>query len=795
MVRVNIKPNMVLSLAFVYFEITILSRRSNMLIGRLKGGLGSGFHGHKGRPGKVGGSTARGMLNSESKIIIPSDINFTQEVDCATHDTTKTPTAYYILPDDRVIYCSAGHTTAAIQIADSNPDKYPHARYRSEYVDNVLAAGYIRIMQAKNETAIETQNIDTKQLRNLQRLVDSGKLELADKITWAKTWILATPTSGEIAGRQSAAIDSSDFMQAKYVVFEDSNIVLKGGAGSGFYGHVGRPGKVGGSTAKVVLSSDVHDIEYAPKGLKDIDKRREEAARRIEEWQHGGVWQPKVKSVDTIIREGYKWREWAHNETGNDAWNWAMWEEIQKLAKKYGYEYKNVLTAEDVMNDLNFDASMLLNIDEKYNRANEIADQIITNRRNFNTESELAKFLQSEYGQLYKNYSLRELWGNVVRTGVDPIALTQRSFGALRHFDTASLYAGMGGLLSAKTFEEALNTPITVYRGVTDLIENPNSFRGLVSFTTSPEIAKLFAEGYADSYNKPGTGTVISRTVNFGDISVYINPDSEFEVVIPSTILNRHKEFEILKGGEGSGFFGHAGRLGKVGGSTAKGVLRSDSKRFIVPKDAWYVDPKVKDGDIRSRSFVQAWADKAASYGWDIEKLIEHAKQRGMIPQGEAYDYDPDWGLTADKEYTAWRSGSLDTKPEGTYFGPTREEIDMYVEDGEDCRSYEIILHNPKIYEDKNEAWIDLLPIPKRYLTRYEENKRYYAHAKLLPHRYAIEDADYKGQAIEANNKIDARIATALKAKGYDSMVLLDPELPCTREIMLIDPSKNLVHP
>ena len=33
---------------------------------RFKGGPGSGFHGHKGRPGQVGGSSSEGVANSSS---------------------------------------------------------------------------------------------------------------------------------------------------------------------------------------------------------------------------------------------------------------------------------------------------------------------------------------------------------------------------------------------------------------------------------------------------------------------------------------------------------------------------------------------------------------------------------------------------------------------------------------------------------------------------------------------------------------------------------------------------------
>lgn len=257
----------------------------------------------------------------------------------------------------------------------------------------------------------------------------------------------------------------------------------------------------------------------------------------------------------------------------------------------------------------------------------------------------------------------------------------------------------------------------------------------------------------------------------------------------------------VLKGGAGSGFHGHKGRPGEVGGSVSEGSSATVSKRFIVPEEAWYLDPDRKS-ENRTREYVQAWADRTAARGWDVEKCIKDAWKQGCIPQAIERDYPLDWGLQADKSYTVWRTGNLDAKPGGTYFGPTKEEVSAYdsLHVGEDFKSYEVVLHNPAVYEDKNAAWMDLLPVSSATVAKKRrEYENYHGWGTgdkmpMSPHHWAIENANYRNTAIETNRAIDARLCKALKIKGYDSMVLLNPELPCSREIMLIDPSKNLVN-
>ena len=340
---------------------------------------------------------------------------------------------------------------------------------------------------------------------------------------------------------------------------------LKGGPGSGFHGHKGRPGKQGGSLPDDISNS----IEYAPVGTERIEKYREEADQRISEWLSSGM------SKLDIVRTGYRWRNFAHLH-GDYGWDWAMWEKMQELASEIGYEYKNPLTISDVLNDPTLDSSLLEDIDESYHKANVTADKIITSRRNVNNERELHTFLNSELGKLYRTMSLRKLWGEVVANNQSEIS-PEGSFGADRHFKKYFPYPGMLRLLEAKNFNDALNTEVTIYRGIIEGVGDyvPNS--KLVSFTTSKDIAKLFAEGFYHSYNKPNTGRIIEKNIKFGDILAYINPDNEYEIILPTEILSNvsKKESKIikLKGGKGSGYFGHAGRPGKQGGSAPRNKI------------------------------------------------------------------------------------------------------------------------------------------------------------------------------------------------------------------------------
>lgn len=215
---------------------------------RFKGGIGSGFFGHKGRSGEVGGSLPKGAsaigLLPDVPIKLPQNDSTIVTVPTANYNTHGT-SSYFILPDDSIILCRAGHFYAAMSIVDENDIDSTGVGNADIY--KLLGKGFIRVLQTFLETNIETSNIDKPTLRRLQQFVDDGKLELRKNVVWS-SYI------NGFGGRMKP-IPSTDFMMAKFVVPEGSDVVLKGGAGSGFHGHKGIPGHQGGSLPKGVLSS------------------------------------------------------------------------------------------------------------------------------------------------------------------------------------------------------------------------------------------------------------------------------------------------------------------------------------------------------------------------------------------------------------------------------------------------------------------------------------------------------------------------------------------------------------
>jgi len=120
---------------------------------------------------------------------------------------------------------------------------------------------------------ITTQNVNSKILRQLQRMYDAGvwDMELADNDT--VRWQTYSEHLGHGYSSVSLEYDLSEFLSAKHVFIDsDGNISLKetttkGGTGSGNVGHAGRPGKRGGSLPKGVRGVPVDKPKKQPRGV------------------------------------------------------------------------------------------------------------------------------------------------------------------------------------------------------------------------------------------------------------------------------------------------------------------------------------------------------------------------------------------------------------------------------------------------------------------------------------------------------------------------------------------------
>jgi len=280
------------------------------------------------------------------------------------------------------------------------------------------------------------------------------------------------------------------------------------------------------------------DIETAPEGLPEMERRREEAKRRLVEWQSGQDsfgYGNRPMSKEEIISDGYQWRHWAHSRThGQNAWDWAMWEEIQKLAQKEGYQYKDKLTEQDLL-----DNPMIPDYEDVLGKEI-VTDEVTTGWRNYPDPRVMLKFINSLEGKAWKVRSLRQIWA-MVKT--------------ISENDTMKTFPGLVGLRSAKNWEEALNTDIQVYRGIPEEKEKPTE-RNFISYTTVPAVADKFARGYYYSYDKgEGTGIVVKRTIKFGEILGFVNNDAENEVLVKPPkatheLFTEREKYKYLKKSE-----------------------------------------------------------------------------------------------------------------------------------------------------------------------------------------------------------------------------------------------------
>jgi hypothetical protein len=267
---------------------------------------------------------------------------------------------------------------------------------------------------------------------------------------------------------------------------------------------------------------------------KDWEKYEGEAKARVEEWVDGGKYGRKMEPEE-ICYEGYRLRASARN--ASDSWCWALWEAVQRFAASRGFSYKDDVTEEDVFADPAMpEPEGIIGDDkvrERWQVAAHTADSWLTDYRNSNNAKALLDFFGTESGGMWRRHCQRDLWNLARGSGGETVSVGKRGFGAERHFDDYRPFAEPGGLKGANTWEEALDAEFTVYRGVVKGDEAENARRKpVVSYTTSPEIARLFAEGYYHSYNVPGQGKVYQRTCRLRDVLSYLNPDGELEVLL-----------------------------------------------------------------------------------------------------------------------------------------------------------------------------------------------------------------------------------------------------------------------
>jgi hypothetical protein len=245
----------------------------------------------------------------------------------------------------------------------------------------------------------------------------------------------------------------------------------------------------------------------------------------------------------------------------------------------------------------------------------------------------------------------------------------------------------------------------------------------------------------------------------------------------------RDNKGEFAPKGEGAGG-------GGKGDEPDKKAAVAPAKKYDVPDDAWYISdqsPKL------SHAETQKWADELSSRGWDAEAILN--KPSVSYPQFDSYNYSPDLWTNGPGEYVAYRSGDVTEQPNGIYFGPSPDELKAYsgLHDGADIKKYKVTIKNPVVFQDKNEAMLALIPeVREKYQKQIDKYERSGDRAdKPRPQKDLLNKSK---DAKKTNRDIDAKLKKAMQKMGHDGMVLLNPEPPCTRELMIVDPKNVRAH-
>jgi hypothetical protein len=288
----------------------------------VQGGEGSGHHEHAGRKGEVGGSLPRGGS---------SPIAEEEEYTLSRKDSTESVRTVNKAAPDRKGYGSflidkKGNVTQT----DGSHDEAAEVLGYEDSDDFIERASGIRIAYSRSasgqqETNFQTKDIDTKTLLKLQALWAEDKLSIIKGgVVWG---------SGPSSDVHSIFIPTGDFLSASKVSIRDRRPVLNlrnpnkqlflhGGPGSGFRGHRGRPGEVGGSSREEFAVRDLtpEQRERRKQMRKERRQRKKEQGKGTQPQQpqtpaHKPNLHPRVEAV--VERLGYPAdKVTAHGERG-----------------------------------------------------------------------------------------------------------------------------------------------------------------------------------------------------------------------------------------------------------------------------------------------------------------------------------------------------------------------------------------------------------------------------------------------------------------------------------------------
>lgn len=213
-----------------------------------RGGFGSGNFGHKGLPGKRGGSNRKDNLN-----------RFITDKNVPLGDNIAQSNDYY-----RFAYNARNEIMGALESAKPSPEKSKQWRSVLALTEEVLA------QLSSDPARVETLKaaIFPRLIRTLNEMLNVGVINIRNgtltenfQSTLARWAFLRdqgeslfkhnlTPSRAEIKGAMMAlTLGAIGESPTQFIVTNSTKriIINKGGGGSGHFDHAGRPGEVGGS--------------------------------------------------------------------------------------------------------------------------------------------------------------------------------------------------------------------------------------------------------------------------------------------------------------------------------------------------------------------------------------------------------------------------------------------------------------------------------------------------------------------------------------------------------------------
>jgi predicted ABC-type ATPase len=239
----------------------------------LRGGPGSGFEGHAGRPGKVGGSLPSGEVAGEAKPAPVYPRAYLEALPDALKKTCGGPVelesivgwlrSYWLTPAGDLLVSHGEHNESAIEADVSLLDDKETTRRLGISEEERRALRHESSFAAVMASGVHRLNIDGRTGASYVAYQANGHVTRAQRETCEGiALVLGLPLS-------DWRIDTANPTHSERQAAELIGLVERGGPGSGHFGHEGRPGEVGGSTPgdQVVMpSTDIAQL-VAPEDI------------------------------------------------------------------------------------------------------------------------------------------------------------------------------------------------------------------------------------------------------------------------------------------------------------------------------------------------------------------------------------------------------------------------------------------------------------------------------------------------------------------------------------------------